>query len=162
MRGVIMRGYVMGGQRRTIAHVRSGPGGLTCEPGTTRSFREPLIWLTRVPISSCSPTARIEQSEPHSGVNRRPERRARYRSPSRAIGLCGQSTLKVRCRCADKFAWLRWARKRQGSEDQEVWLDRRGSRRPERDWKCMRCKPVKRFRSPYPQLDGVDSIVNRP
>jgi hypothetical protein len=46
---VIMRGCVLGGRRRTFARVRSGRGGLTCEPGTVRSFREPSIWRTRGP-----------------------------------------------------------------------------------------------------------------
>ena len=39
-----MRGCVLGVRRRTFARVRSGRGGLTCEPGTVRSFREPSIW----------------------------------------------------------------------------------------------------------------------
>src|SRR5450759_2126251 len=53
-----------GGRRRTFAHVRSGRRGLTCEPVTTRTFREPSIWRTRVPSSSCGPTARMERSAP--------------------------------------------------------------------------------------------------
>jgi len=69
---VIMRGCVLEGRRRTFERVRSGRGGLTCEPGTVRSFREPLsIWRTWGLISSCGPTARMERSGPLAGVSRR-------------------------------------------------------------------------------------------
>jgi hypothetical protein len=44
------------------ARVRSGRGGLTREPGTMRSFREPSIWRIWAPISVCGPTARMERS----------------------------------------------------------------------------------------------------
>jgi hypothetical protein len=43
--------WLLVGRPPTFVRVRSGRGGLTCEPGTKRSFWEPLIWRTQALIS---------------------------------------------------------------------------------------------------------------